>query len=281
MIAYRSLLFVPGDSQRKQTKALTSGADALILDLEDSVAPDAKDAARARVAEFLSESSPNARLVRVNALETGLTAADVAATLPHSPQGYVLPKCEGPDDIAALSAMIGKDMPILAIATETVRAVRQLMRLDWTQTGLGGITWGGEDLAADLGAMRNRVKGGQYLSPFLLSRDLALFAAKEAQVSAVDAVFPNFQDTIGLKAEAEEAFELGFDGKMAIHPAQIPTINAAFTPSSAQVAHSKAVVSAMDDSAVAQLNGVMLDLPHLKQAKRILRLAEFSTDSLT
>jgi len=275
---YRSYLFVPGDSARKQVKALDSGADALILDLEDSVAPDQKVAARTQTTAFLANGAPMARFVRVNALDTGLTGDDVAACAALRPDGYVLPKCEGPDDIAALADLIVRaggpaDVRILVIATETVRAVRRLMRLDWTHPNLAALTWGAEDLSTDLGALTNRDANGGYLGPFALAREVALFAAKEAGAAAVDTVFTNFADMDGLRAEADAAFIAGFDGKMAIHPAQVPVINAAFAPTDAQVAHARAVVAAMQDAGVARLGGQMLDQPHLAQARRILALA--------
>ncbi len=272
---YRSYLFVPGDSARKQDKARGTEADALILDLEDSVAPDAKDAAREQTATWLTEGAPMARLVRVNALSTGRTADDIAATAPGRPDGYVLPKCEGLADIAATAAMIaaaGLHVPILIIATETVRAVRQLMRADWAHPALGGMTWGAEDLSADLGTLANRTDGGDWLPPFALARTLALLAAKDAGVAAIDGPFTGIGDTAGLQKVAAEAFTMGFDGKLAIHPAQVPIINAAFSPSPSQIDHAKRVIAAMSGSGVAQLDGQMLDQPHLVQAQKILRL---------
>ena len=276
MFPHRSYLFVPGDSARKQDKARGTGADALILDLEDSVAPDAKDAARDRTAAWLAEGAPMARLVRVNALSTGRTADDIAATAPGRPDGYVLPKCENLDDIAAAAAMIaaaGSDAPILIIATETVRAVRQLMRAEWTHPALGGMAWGAEDLAADLGALTNRDADGIFRPPFAMARTLALLAAKDAGVAAVDGPHTAIGDTQGLRQEAEAAFAMGYDGKLAIHPAQVPVINAAFTPTDDQIAHARRVVEAMDGTGVASLDGQMLDQPHLTQARKILRLA--------
>ncbi|SEM95307.1 citrate lyase subunit beta / citryl-CoA lyase [Loktanella fryxellensis] len=270
---HRSFLFVPGDSAHKQDKARGSGADALILDLEDSVAADAKDAARTQTARWLEEGAPMARLVRVNALSTGRTADDVAQTAPGRPDGYVLPKCEGVTDIAALAAMIaqaGLDVPILVIATETVRAVRRLMSQDWAHPALGGVTWGAEDLAADLGALANRDAHGDWLPPFALARTLALLAAKDSGVAAIDGPFTGLGDTMGLQAASRAAFTMGFDGKLAIHPAQVPTINRAFTPSDDQIAHARRVVDAMSGTGVAALDGQMLDQPHLRQAERIL-----------
>lgn len=272
----RCFLFVPGDSERKQEKSWESGADALILDLEDSVAPDAKHAARALTAAFLAQPAPMLRFVRVNALDTGLTEEDVAATAVGKPDGYVLPKCAGRGDIDALSALIEKhgagDARIFAIATETVRAVRSLMSSDWSHPRLSAMTWGAEDLAADMGAIRNRNDGGRYYSPFTFARDAMLFAALDAGVAAVDSVYTNFRDEVGLIAEARAALDCGFTGKMAIHPAQVAPIQEVFTPTTDQVAWARKVVAAMDGAGkgVVQVDGIMIDRPHVKTAQGIL-----------
>lgn len=279
-MSYRSYLFVPGDSARKMAKAASSGADALILDMEDAVLREHKPEARRLVAEFLAQQIAPARLVRVNALPSGEAEADIAATVAAAPEGYVLPKCEGPDDIEALSRMIeaaggGQDITIMAIGTETVRGLRRLMREDWAHPRLTALTWGGEDLAADMGAMANRDASGQYLSTFRLARDTALLAAIEAGAAPVDSVFTSFQDSEGLKAETRAASALGFTGKMAIHPAQIAPINAAFTPGEEQIAWAREVQARMAaaESGVAWLDGEMLDAPHLRRAGNILALA--------
>ena len=275
ILHHRSYLFVPGDSARKHGKALGTDADALILDLEDSVAPQDKDAARTLTADWLAMPAPMARLVRINALSTGRAADDIAATAPGRPDGYVLPKCESLSDIAATADLIaaaGSAAPILIIATETVRAVRQLMRGDWAHPALGGMAWGAEDVAADLGALANRDANGAYLAPFALARTMALLAAKDAGVAAVDGPWTATRDTDGLRIEAAAAFAMGFDGKLAIHPAQIPDINQAFTPSQGQIEHAQRVVDTMAGVGVASLDGQMLDQPHLLQAQKILRL---------
>ncbi len=265
----RSWLFVPGHSARMMEKARGSGADALILDLEDAVAADAKPEARATVAAFLRDKPALPCFVRVNALDTGMTEADVAAVRERA-DGFVLPKCEGRADIAALAAMTG-DAPILAIATETARGVRALMAEDWSHPALLGLAWGAEDLAADLGASANRDASGRYLSPFRLARDAMLFAARAARVAAVDAVHTDFRDAAGLAAEARAAETLGFAAKLAIHPAQIGPIHKAFTPAPERVAWARRVVSAMTGGqGVAALDGRMLDRPHLRQAEAIL-----------
>lgn len=276
-MTHRSWLFVPGDSPRKMEKALQSGADALILDLEDAVAPADKARARELVAAFLAQPAEIARFVRVNALDTGLTESDVAATAGLGLQGYVLPKCEGPDDIATLAALMDHhkgepDLGILAIATETARAVRRLMREDWSHPRLHALTWGGEDLSADLGASRNRDDRGGYLGPFQLARDLTLFAAAEAGVAAIDAVFTDFSDADGLSSETAAACALGFAGKMAIHPAQVSVIHQALRPSTEELDWARNVLDsfAVSESGVTRLGNLMLDRPHLIKAQRIL-----------
>ncbi|MFC3674284.1 HpcH/HpaI aldolase/citrate lyase family protein [Ferrovibrio xuzhouensis] len=276
-MSYRSYLFVPADSPRKLARAAESGADAVILDLEDAVAPANKAAARTGAARFLTQPAPMARFVRVNGLTTKLTEDDVAATAAAGPDGYVLPKCEGPDDIEALAALIARhggteSIGIMAIGTETVRGLRRLMREDWSHPRLTALTWGGEDLSADMGAERNRDEAGMYLGPFQMARDQTLLAAIEAGVSAVDAVFTDFRDEAGLMREARAAKALGFTGKMAIHPAQVPVIHAAFRPEPAEVDWARAVIAALDvtGEGVASLNGVMLDRPHLVRAHKIL-----------
>ena len=273
----RSYLFVPADSSRKLARAMESGADALILDLEDAVPPASKAAARAEAARFLVTPAPMQRFVRVNGLATGQTEDDVAATIAAGPDGYVLPKCEGPDDIEALAGLIARhggaeSIGIMAIGTETVRGLRRLMRENWAHPRLTALTWGGEDLSADMGAERNRDEAGAYLGPFLLARDLTLLAALEAGASPVDAVFTDFRDEAGLMREARLAKTLGFTGKMAIHPAQVPAIHAAFRPEPAELDWASAVIAALEAAGegVASLNGVMLDRPHLVRARKIL-----------
>ncbi len=272
----RSWLFVPGDDARKLEKSLGSGADALIVDLEDSVTPARKPEARRVAADFLARPAPMPRFVRVNALDTGLTEADVAAVAPAGPEGYVLPKCEGRADLDRLSALLDRhgahQAGIVSIATETVRALRRLLREDWSHPRLVGLTWGGEDLAADLGATANRDAAGAYLGPFRLAREAALLAAKEAGVAAIDSVFTDFRDFEGLAAEAREGAATGFDGKLAIHPAQVAPIQAAFTPSDESVAWARRVIEATENAGagVASLDGRMIDAPHVKTARKIL-----------
>ena len=282
----RSLLFVPGDDERKLAKGFASSADALILDLEDAVAPARKAAAREICASTLQAASTTKKLfVRVNALDTGQTLADLAAILRGRPYGVVLPKCRGGDDVrlvghylGALEAREGIERGatrILPIATETGAAMFGLGSYAGVER-LCGIFWGGEDLAADLGAVANRDAVGRYTGPYELARSLCLYAAAAAQVDAVDAVYTNFRDLEGLKSEAAQALRDGFSAKAAIHPDQVEPINAAFTPSAGDVAWAKRVIAAFDEApgaGVASLDGKMLDRPHYRTAQRVLARA--------
>jgi citrate lyase subunit beta / citryl-CoA lyase len=281
----RSLLFVPGDSEKKLEKGLGSGADALIIDLEDSVALSAKPEARRVTAAFLAarQSVGPKLFVRINGLSTGLSDADLDALMPARPDGIVLPKAEGGPSIQHLSAKIAvreaeSDLPdggtvILPIATETARGVFQLGTYAGASRRLIGLTWGGEDLAADLGAETNRLTDGGYADPYRLARALTLLGAATAEVEPIDSVFTAFRDMEALRAECEAARRDGFTGKMAIHPAQVPVINEVFTPSNAAIARARAIVAAFaanPGAGVIGMDGAMIDLPHLKQAERLL-----------
>jgi citrate lyase subunit beta/citryl-CoA lyase len=284
----RSLLFVPGDDARKIARGLASGADALILDLEDSVAPARKEAARGLVRETLAARQPDGPrlLVRVNALRSGEIAADLDGVMPGRPDAVMLPKCEGGADIQHLGALIAVREAehaigdgatgIVAIATETPLALFRLGTIPGASLRLQGLTWGAEDLAGAVGAERNRGEAGAYTAPFQLARSLALFAAAAAEVPAIDSVYVDFRDEAGLRAEAEAGRRDGFTAKMAIHPAQIAIINAVFTPDSATIAHAARIVAlfaANPDQGVIGLDGQMVDRPHLVQAERILARA--------
>ncbi|BBF93068.1 HpcH/HpaI aldolase/citrate lyase family protein [Blastochloris tepida] len=286
----RSLLFVPGDSPRKLAKALETGADALIIDLEDSVAPDAKAAARAATAGFLREAVPLAtrpRLyVRANALGSGLIDDDLDAVMAARPDGVMLPKAEHGRDVVHLGAKLAArealaDIPagatrILAIATETAAALFGLGTYAGASDRLAGLAWGGEDLSADLGAETNHDEAGRWTSPYLLARNLCLAGAAAARVLAIDTVFVDVRDEAGLRAEAEAARRDGFAGKMAIHPSQVSVINDVFTPSETAVEEARRVIAAFaaaGDAGVTTLDGKMLDRPHLLRAKRVLERA--------
>ena len=272
----RSLLFVPGDRPERMEKALGLGADALILDLEDSVAPANKPVARAAIADFLERAERTAKLfVRINPLDSDYFVDDLVAVLGSNPDGLVLPKAEGAASVRKLADRSG--VPILPIATETPAAVFALGEYAQVASELAGLTWGAEDLPAAIGASASRDVDGAYLAPYQTVRALTLFGAAAAGVNPIETVYPNIKDLDGLKRVAEAAARDGFTGMMAIHPAQVPVINAAFTPSPEAVAQARAIVAAFDASPGAgalQLDGKMIDAPHLKQARRILERAE-------
>jgi citrate lyase subunit beta/citryl-CoA lyase len=269
----RSLLFVPGDRPDRMEKALGLGADALILDLEDAVAPAAKPAARAEVATFLAQPRRLPLYVRVNPLGSGMIDDDLSAILPGAPDGIVLPKAEGGASLAALDAKLTGDIRILAIATETPAAIFGLGSYGGITQRLAGLTWGAEDLPAAIGATQAREADGSYTAPYQLARSLTLFGAHAAGVDAIETVYPDFRDLDGLAAYAARGRRDGFSGMMAIHPTQIPVINAAFTPSPAEIAHARAIVAAFaanPGAGALSLEGSMIDAPHLHAAERLL-----------
>jgi citrate lyase subunit beta/citryl-CoA lyase len=275
----RSLLFVPGDRPDRMEKALRAGADALILDLEDAVAPAAKPEARRQVAAFLA-AHPDAHLwVRVNPLDGAETDRDLDAVLSSHPKGIVLPKAEGGASVNELARRLTErgnaTAQILAIATETPAAIFQLGTYGGARR-LAGLTWGAEDLPAAIGAVTSREEDGRYTPPYELARSLCLFGAAAAGVAPIDTVYPAFRDLEGLVAYATRARRDGFTGMMAIHPAQVPVINAAFTPSEAELLHARAVVAAFEAAPGAgalSLDGRMIDRPHLVQARRTIAAA--------
>ena len=268
----RSLLFVPGDRPDRMVKAAsTSGADALILDLEDSVAPECKAKARADIANFLAEPRILPLFVRINPIDSGLAEADLKAILSANPDGIVLPKSEGAATVRRV--LDWTDLPILPIATETPAAVFALGSYSEVADQLVGLTWGAEDLPAAIGATTSREPDGSYTAPYQLARSLTLFGAHAAGLPAIETVYPDFRDLDGLRLYAERGYRDGFTGMMAIHPVQVAVINAAFTPSEAQVAHARSVVAAFAANPRAgalQLDGRMIDAPHLKAAQRLL-----------
>lgn len=270
----RSLLFVPGDRPDRFAKAAASGADALILDLEDSVAPERKPEARAAVADWLAGDRSIPCFVRINPLDSDHSAADLAAVLPGRPDGIVLPKAEGAASVAALLALIGDDPPpILPIATETAAAIFQLGSYAALTTHLAGLTWGAEDLPAAIGATTAREEDGRYTPPYEMVRSLTLFAAHAAHVPAIETVFPRIDAPDALAAYVARARRDGFTGMMAIHPAQVATINRGFTPTPEELAHARAIVAAFDahpGAGALRLDGKMIDQPHRKQAQQIL-----------
>ena len=274
----RSLLFVPGDRPERFAKATASGADALILDLEDSVAPEKKPEARAAIAAWLKDGRTVPCFVRINPLGSGETRADLEAILPAAPDGLVLPKAEGAPSVRALIALVGGTTPpILPIASETPAAVFQLSTYGEVADHLAGLTWGAEDLPAAIGATSSRNADSSYTAPYEMVRALTLFGAHAAAVAAIETVYPNIADTDGLAAYVARGRRDGFTGMMAIHPAQVATINAGFSPSEAEIAHAHAVVEAFaanPGAGALKLDGKMIDRPHLNQARKVLAQAE-------
>jgi citrate lyase subunit beta/citryl-CoA lyase len=285
----RSLLFVPGDSARKLDKGMACGADAIIVDLEDSIAPEAKDAARRSAADFLKSAAQQTKrprlLVRVNGLETGLIDEDLDAIVASRPDAIMLPKAEGGASVILADAKLGVreamaglpdgQIGIVAIATETAASLFAVNTFRGASARLSGLTWGAEDLSVDLGADANRDASGRFLDPYRLARALCVVGAASAHVQAYDTVTVDFRNAKALRREAQEARRDGFSGKMAIHPAQVEIINEVFTPSPEALAKARAIVAAFEaqpGKGTVAIGGVMYDRPHLARARRILAL---------
>lgn len=271
----RSWLFVPGDSERKILKALASKADVVILDMEDSVALQNKQMARAIVAGILADRPSTAAqiYVRVNAMDTGLTLADLDILSTSPPDGYMLPKSASGNDVEQFAKLTIPDVPIIAITTETAPSLFGLGTYAGIKAPLSAMTWGSEDLSSELGAISARDAHGHLTDPYRLARSLCLIGARAAQVEPIDSIYANFRDTTGLERECLDAVRDGFTGKMAIHPDQIATINQAFTPSQEAIAAAQTVVDAFaqsPDTGVVSLDGQMYDRPHLKRAQKLL-----------
>lgn len=281
----RSLLFVPGDSEAKIAKSSGIAADVLIFDLEDSVAAARRPEARKLVLAHLEANRANRQslfYVRINPLDTPDALADLEAIMPGAPDGIVLPKARGVEDIAELSIVLDQfeaalslapeSTRIIPVATETPAAMFALGSYVLAGPRLAGITWGAEDLSAAVGATGYK-DDGQWTAPYQLARSLCLFAASAAEVAPIDTLHADFRDEAGLAEAAQRARRDGFSGMLAIHPAQVPIINAAFTPTPEEIAHAQAVVAvfaANPEAGVASLDGKMLDRPHLVQAQKIL-----------
>ncbi len=286
----RSLLFVPADDEKKLAKSLASGADALLIDLEDSVAlsrkPDARKIAAALIAEARKSDARPRLFVRINAHGTGMVSDDLDAVMPSAPDGIMLPKSQSGDDVSLLSAKLAvreaeSNLPdgqtrIIAIATETARSLFHMGSYVGISARLAGLTWGAEDLSADLGAETARLDNGTYTDPYRLARSLCLLAAHAAEAAPIDTVYTAFRDLDGLRLESEAARRDGFTAKMAIHPAQVPVINAVFTPTEQAVARARQIIdffAANPDAGVTGIDGEMIDRPHIRRAERILAAA--------
>jgi citrate lyase subunit beta/citryl-CoA lyase len=284
------MLFVPADSERKMVRSLESPADALILDLEDSVAAERRPVARQMTAAFIADAKQKgskAQLwVRINPLDGGDWEADLAGVMASGPAGIILPKPSSGQDVHKLSIALGHaesrhglaagSTRILPIVTEVPISVLQLSTYVGSSARLAAMSWGAEDLGAVIGSLANRDEQGGFTSPYRLVRDLCLITASAAGTEPMDTVYVDFRDAKGLEAETRVAKRDGFTGKMAIHPDQVAVINAVFTPSADEIAHAQKIVAAFaaaPGAGVASLDGKMIDKPHLKLAERVLARA--------
>lgn len=289
----RSWLFAPGDSEKKMGKAIASEADIALLDLEDSVTPANKPSARQMVADTLNSADDTSRIwVRINPLDTNEAIVDLAAVVGGKPGGVVLPKAEGADHITQLHHYLtaleaAHDLPlgstkIAAIITETPGAMYATREYAGDYPGrerVVGLSWGAEDLSSALGASEQRGPDGEYAHVYELARSLCLLASVNAGVMPIETVQPEFRDLDALETRAKRCKAAGFRGMLAIHPAQIAPINAAFTASTEEIAHARAVVQAFADNPGAgtiAMDGAMLDRPHLILAQRLLAEAGVS-----
>jgi citrate lyase subunit beta / citryl-CoA lyase len=285
----RSFLFVPGDSDKKLAKGDASGADALILDLEDSVAPPRKVLARDMVRDYLTTRPAGSRSpelwVRMNPIDSG-GLDDLVAVIRAAPDGIVVPKVNHPSELVQLSHFVDalerrdgvkKPVRFLPVATETARATFGLAAYPDTQLPrLYGLTWGAEDLSTAVGASTNRDPSGQWAFTYRMMRSQCMLAAKASGVAAIETLYADFKDDVGLRADCAEANREGFTGRIAIHPDQVAAINASFSPSVDDVAFAERVVAAFSAApgvGVVGLDGKMLDIPHLKQAEQVLARA--------
>ncbi len=284
----RSMLFVPADSERKMTKGLQSPADALILDLEDSVAPERKPVAREMATQFLCDhasATKSALFVRINPLDSGLALQDLAAVVRPGLAGIMQPKTYGAQDVLrlgyyldALEAKAGMPagaVKIVPVATETAQAMLNMQSFNAPIPRLVGVTWGAEDLSAAIGAVSNRDEDGQYSPLYTLASSLCLCAAASTGALPIDTLYADFKDVAGLMAACRASRRRGYGGRIAIHPDQVTTINEAYSPSEKELEHAQRVVDAFAQNpgtGTLSLDGVMYDMPHLKQARRTLGL---------
>jgi citrate lyase subunit beta/citryl-CoA lyase len=286
----RSLLFVPADSGAKLDKAMASGADAVILDLEDSIMLERKQQARAAALQYLKtagvrKSCPRL-LVRINGLDTGMTDADLETIVAGTPDAVLLPKAEGGASVTHLDAKLTAREAIAGIPEGSIKILAQTVESAAGLFGAGtyrdcsprliGMTWGPEDLSAELGAETNRDAAGELTEPYRLARSICLYAAAAAKVPAIETVYVDFRNSEGLRRDTQDARRDGFSGRLAIHPAQVPVINKVFVPSAEQIAKAKKVVAAFaaqPGAGAIAIEGKMYDRPHLKRAQDLLARA--------
>jgi citrate lyase subunit beta / citryl-CoA lyase len=283
----RSFLFVPADGGAKLDKAMASGADAVIIDLEDSITPERKPQARVAALEFLKAAGAAKQrprlLVRINGLDTGKTDADLDAIVAGKPDAIVFPKAEGGASVVHLDAKLTAreaiagipegQIKILAQAVESAAGLFAAGNFRGASPRLIGLTWGPEDLSAELGAESNRDANGELTEPYRLARSVFLYAAAAAKLPAIETVYVDFRNSDGLRRDTEAARRDGFTGRLAIHPAQVPVINEVFTPTAAQIENAKSVVAAFaaqPGAGAVGIDGKMFDRPHLVRAQQLL-----------
>ena len=286
----RSLLFVPADSGPKLDKAMASGADAVIIDLEDSISPERKAHARAACFEYLKSMQPKAQrprlLVRINGLDTGMTDADLAAIVPGKPDAILFPKAEGGASLIHLDAKLTAQEAIAGVPEGTIKVLAQnvesAMGLFLAGTfrdasaRLIGMTWGPEDLSSELGALANRDANGQLTEPYRIARAMCLFGAAAARVPAIETVYVDFRNAEGLRRDTQDSRRDGFIGRLAIHPSQVPIINEVYTPSAEELDKAKAIIAAFaaaPGAGAVGIDGKMFDRPHLVRAQRLVASA--------
>ncbi|HEX4151942.1 MAG TPA: CoA ester lyase [Steroidobacteraceae bacterium] len=287
----RSLLFIPGDSEKKLGNGDRAGADALVLDLEDSVLPERKARARELTVDYLKGRPSSGRRtqlwVRINPIDSPLALADLSAIVQAAPDGVMLPKADGPSDVARLSfyldaleaqaGVAAGSIRVLPVATETAAAPFNLGAYAAAHLPrLAGLTWGSEDLSAALGASTNRETSGEWAFTYRVVRSLTLMGARAARVEPIDTLYADFRDEAGLRASSRASRAEGFTGRLAIHPAQVAAINESYTSSAEEIEHARRVVAAFEASPGAgavSLDGKMVDIPHLKQAQALIRRA--------
>lgn len=283
----RSLLFVPADGGAKLDKAMASGADGVIIDLEDSIVPERKDAARKSALDFLKSAAKQAKrpklLVRINGLDTGMTDADLDAIVAGAPDAVVFPKAEGGATVTHVDAKLTAREAIAGVAAGSIKILAQAVESAAGLFSAGsykncsprliGMTWGPEDLSAELGAETNRDAQGLLTEPYRLARAICLYGAAAAKTAAIETVYVDFRNTEGLRRDTLEAKRDGFTGRLAIHPAQVPVINEVFTPNDADIAKAKAVIAAFaaqPGAGAVGIDGKMYDRPHLARAQALL-----------
>jgi citrate lyase subunit beta/citryl-CoA lyase len=286
----RSLLFVPADAGSKLDKAIASGADAVIIDLEDSISPERKAHARAACFDYLKSAQPKTPrprlLVRINGLDTGMTDADLAAIVPGKPDAILFPKAEGGASLVHLDAKLTAQEAIAGVPEGAIKVLAQNVESSLglflagtfraASPRLIGMTWGPEDLSAELGAEANRDAQGVLTDPYRFARSICLFGAAAAKVPAIETIYADFRNTDGLRRETIDSRRDGFTGRLAIHPAQVPVINEIFTPSAEQIEKAKAVVAAFaaqPGAGAVGIDGKMYDRPHLARAQKLLAAA--------